>query len=254
MGMKERLAPMAADFQNGIRKAALSGMIDESGNIAGTSKVFGYVCNIHEDDEKEFGGTVDVQEYNYDGTEEGERVGFHEGVRLSAIQNNKNGYRIIPQLYSDVVITQDPSTLEEYVIMFSHINLAQIVSCEKVVVGVTERESPVETENGLEKDYDELNETGAKSQTTYSSNTIRSSVGSKDGESYTEITPGLVKVNGDDTWAVRYNELYDFLSELCQKLASGTVPALGSPLSTAPQIGQMASKIQKMQSKKVKLS
>lgn len=254
MGMKERLAPMMSDFQNGIRKAALSGMVDESGNIAGTSKVFGYVCNIHTDDEPEFGGTVDVQEYNYDGTEEGNRVGFHEGVRLSAIQNNKDGYRIIPQLYSDVVITQDPSTLEEYVIMYSHINIAQIVSCEKVVVGVTEREKPVETENGLEKDYDELKETGAKSSTTYQSGMIKNSVSSKNGGSYTEITPDLVKVNGDDAWAVRYNELYDFLNELCQKIASGTVPSLGAPLSTAPQIGQMVSKIQKMQSHKVKLS
>lgn len=254
MGMKERLAPMAADFQNGIRRAALSGIVDEAGNIAGTSKVFGYVCNIHPDDESEFGGTVDVQEYNYDGTEEGNRVGFHEGVKLSAIQNNKDGYRIVPQLYSDVVITQDPSTLEEYVIMYSHINIAQIVSCEKVVVGVTEREEPIETENGLEKDYDELKETGAKSSSTYTSGSIKNSVSSKNGEAYTEIGQGLVKVNGEDTWAVRYNELYDFLSELCQKIASGTVPSLGSPLSTAPQIGQMASKIPKMQSKKVKLS
>lgn len=254
MSMKERLAPIMPDFQNGIRKAALQGLIDENGSLAGTSKTFGYVCFIHPDDEPELGGTVDVQEYNYDGEEEGNRVGFHEGVRLSAIQNNKDGYRIIPQLYSDVIIVQDPSNLQEYVIMYSHINIAQIISCEKVVVGVTEREEPVETEDGLEKDYDELDETGAKTSSTYTSKNIRHDVCSKKGGSYIEIDPSMVKLNGEETEAVRYKELLAFLQELCEKIASGTVPTLGAPLSTAPQIGQMVSKIPKMQSHKVKLS
>lgn len=254
MSMRERLAPMMSDFQNGIRKTALRGLVDEFGSIAGTSKVFGYVCNIHSDDEEEFGGTVDVQEYNYSGQEEGNSVGFHEGVRLSAIQNNKDGYRIVPQLYSDVVIIQDPANLQEYVIMYSHVNIIQMVSCEKAVIGVTEREKPVETTEGLEKDYDELNETGAKTSSTYTSGSIRHEVASKGGSSYVEIDPSLVKLNGEETEAVRYKELLSFLQELCQNIAAGTVPSLGAPLSTAPQIGQMVSKIPKMQSQKVKLS
>ena len=138
--------------------------------------------------------------------------------------------------------------------MYSHINIAQIVSCEKVVIGVTEREKPVETDDGLQKDYDELNETGAKTNSLYTSGCIRHEVSSKDGSSYVEIEPSLVKLNGEETEAVRYKELLSFLQELCEKIASGTVPSLGAPLSTAPQIEQMVSKIPKMQSHKVKLS
>lgn len=245
-----------SDIMKGIRNIAFQGMLDQRGSIFGTSKILGYVCAIHDENDKnvKLRGTIDVQEYNYDENEGEERGGFHEGVLISAIQNNKDGYRIIPQLYSDVIIVQEPSSLEEYVLMYSHVKVVQLQSCEEIKIGVVEREKPVETSDGLEKDYDELSETGDKSISTYTSQSIRHSVVNKNGESYVEIGPGNVSLNGNESEAVRYKELCSFLKKLCKYIESGKVPSQGSPLDTAPQIGAMASEVEKMMSKKVKLS
>lgn len=128
--------------------------------------IVGYVCAIHgEDDEDEsLRGTVDVQEYNCDANDvNGQPIGFHQGVLLSAIQGNKDGYLIIPQLYSDVIVRQDPSTLEEYVTMYSHVSVIKVQTHDEIVHTVTEYEDFNETNDGLEKDYDELEKTGNKS-------------------------------------------------------------------------------------------
>lgn len=251
-----RLDKYKSDIARNVRNMAFQGLMDKNGAIFGTSKILGYVCAIHGDDDENVSlrGTVDVQEYNYDENEGEIGAGFHEGVLISAIQNNKDGYRIIPQLYSDVIIVQEPSSLEEYVLMYSHVKVVQIQSCEEINVGVVEREPAKETDDGLEKDYDELSETGNKSMSHYDSQSIKHSVSNKNGKSYINITADGVELNGDESNAVRYKELCSFLKKLCKYLETGKVPSQGAPLDTAPQIGAMASEIEKMMSKGVKLS
>lgn len=184
MGMKERMAPYGDQIRNGIRSAALGGMMDKFGGVNGTSKVLGYVCGYHGNDDPDplLRNTVDVQEYDYDAKDyNGNAVGFHEGVKLSAIQGNA-GMFVVPQLYSNVIITSNPSTHEEYVLKYTHAQLIQMQSVEEVNLGVTEYEPFVENERGIEKDYYELEQAESKQRTStvYRSDSVVTRVENKD--------------------------------------------------------------------------
>lgn len=161
-------------YRDFIQRTALRGQLDSEGNLLGTRKITGYVAKIHEDDDDELKGTIDVQEFNYDAKddEDFEGAGLHEGVRLCATQTNEGGVLIVPLLFSEVVITQNPSDQEEYVIGWSHAKAIQLDSHETIHFGVTEYEDFVETEDGLEKDYNELEETGKKTSTDYTAESI----------------------------------------------------------------------------------
>lgn len=175
---------------NTIQGLARTGIVDQEGAPLGTRKKMGYVCDIHldDDEEEELRGTIDVQEFGeYAEDNHGDAVGYHEGVMLSAIPGNENGIRIIPQLYSLVVFVQDPVTLEEYVIMFTSAQKVQLNATENISMGVTGYEEFNETEDGLEKDYDELEETGEKTRTIYTKDKISHSV-TKDDEGVVEET------------------------------------------------------------------
>ncbi len=167
MGMRERMAPYGDTIRNGIRSAALSGMMDKFGGMNGTSKILGYVCGYHDNDDPDpqLRNTVDVQEYDYDAKDyNGNAVGFHEGVKLSAIQGN-TGMFVVPQLYSNVVIVSNPHTQEEYVLKYTSAQLIQMQSVDEVNLGVTEYEPFVENERGIEKDYYELDQAESKNRT-----------------------------------------------------------------------------------------
>lgn len=165
-------------YKDFIQRTALRGQLDPEGNLIGTRKITGYVAKIHEDDDDELKGTIDVQEFNYDAKddEDFEGAGLHEGVRLCATQTNEGGVLIVPLLFSEVVITQNPSDQEEYVIGWSHAKAIQLNSHETIHFGVTEYEDFVETEDGLEKDYNELEETGKKTSTDYTAESIKDEV------------------------------------------------------------------------------
>ena len=142
MALREKLAKYNDVIERAIRKTALQGRVDQFGNLAGTSRVFGYVCKIHDNDDPDenLRNTVDVQEYNYDEEDyDDQAVGFHEGVLLSAIQGTK-GFFIVPQLFSEVVIVQDPANKVEYVTMYSHAKIIQLQSVDEVNIGVKEYE------------------------------------------------------------------------------------------------------------------
>lgn len=171
-------------YRDFIQQTALRGQLDPEGNLNGTRKIIGYVAKIHEDGE--LAGTIDVQEFNYDsGDQEFDGAGYHEGVKLCATKTNEGGVLIVPLLFSEVVITQNPSDQEEYVIAWSHAKAVQLDSHETLHFGVTEYEDFVETDDGLEKDYNELEETGKKSSTDYTAESIRDEV-SVDGEGFVE--------------------------------------------------------------------
>lgn len=163
-------------IREAIRKIAWRGMVDnDTGAVVGTGKVTGYVAKIHTDGD--LAGTIDVQEYVTLATDEPQELGmgYHEGVYLSAIQDNSKGMVIIPKLYSEVVVTPDPDTGIEYVTMFSHVDVIQLDSHETISIGVKERE---DFDEGDEEgpDVHELEETGVATNTTYTKDSIITTV------------------------------------------------------------------------------
>ena len=171
----------SGDIKSAINAIAKNGITDPNGAIRGTQKIIGYVCAIHEDGE--LAGTIDVQEYNFEPDEyinKGTR--HHKGVLLSAIQENEDGVWIVPMMFSDVMIVRNPTDGHEYVIMYSHAKKIQWKAHEDIEIGVTEVEDFVETDDGLDKDYNELEPTGNKTSTHYNSTSIIDKVTSKDDE------------------------------------------------------------------------
>ena len=168
-----------------IRQIAFHKLVNPRNNvIKNTAKISGFVVKIHTDGE--LCGTVDVQEYTHTLTDkqaidDGLPVGLHEGVYLSAIQNNENGLVVIPYLYSDVVITTDPETLREYVIQYSHADTIQVDAHNKVIIGATETKEWEDSEDT--PDVDELEKTGVHAHTTYTPVSILSEVAKGEGES-----------------------------------------------------------------------
>lgn len=190
-----------------------------------TSRVTGYVVKVHTDASDELCGTVDVQEYlsnleDLQAKEKGLNVGLHEGVYLSAIQNNENGIVTIPFLYSDVVIGTDPDTLKEYVIQYSHADTVQIDAHGKIVIGVTETEDYEESEDT--PDYNELKKTGVHAHTTYTPRSALTEVAAsnkKEEQSKLELTPEKVEVAHDKAATVLDNEKAAVLYDKSQLIA-----------------------------------
>lgn len=188
-------------IRDAIKRIAWHTISDpNTGLIKDSAKITGYVAKIHTDGE--LAGTIDVQEFvtlAIDSTDE-RRIGYHEGVYLSAIQNNAKGMLVIPKLYSEVTITIDPESRIEYVSMFSHVDIIQLDSYEKVTVGVTEREE-YDTSDENSPDIEELEETGVHSKTTYLKDSIVSEVQGEDAANHTLQTIDTSKhtiVVGDD--------------------------------------------------------
>lgn len=196
-----------------IKLIARKGVVDpKSGVVKNTEKTSGYVIKIHDDPSEELYGTVDVQEWtdlgvvrNYE-EENGSttvedadadvKIGYHEGVMLSAIPNNENGIVIMPMLYSDVVFVTDPVSGNEYITHISHASKIQFDSHEAITVGVTET---VEMQEGDDTpDYNELDKTGNESHTSYAPNQAKTTVKNKDGlESFIDVTGESVDIKHD---------------------------------------------------------
>lgn len=172
----------AQKLANAVKGLARKEMLDRNGIPRYTGRKCGYVCNVYPEGD-EWEGTVDVQEFRYDEDPEEENVipGLHEHVRISAIQNNKSGYMLVPQMYSEVIFVQDPSSQEEYIISFSHVDVIQLQSHQKVSVGVSETEEFVEGEDD-DKDFDNLDKTGLSAHTFYDKDCIKEVVTEHDKE------------------------------------------------------------------------
>jgi hypothetical protein len=212
MSLAGEINKISGDVHKAINRIAKQGVTDMTGMPRGTRKISGYICNIHTDGD--LIGTVDVQEYNYEPGEYSiDGVGHHEGVFLSAIQNNQQGYLIVPMLFSDVIITQNPSDGREYVVMYSHAQQIRLSAFSlegdndgKVELGVTEVKQFEETDNGLTNDYDELETTKNKTSTIYTAQSIIDQIASSnDTDGYKEektstqkeITVGDTKITID---------------------------------------------------------
>lgn len=188
MSLQGEINKYSGEIKRAINQIARQGMSGPNGTPMGTEKIIGYVCAINT--EGDLIGTVDVQEYNNnddDLTFPG--AGHHKGVLLSAIQNNQEGYLIVPQLFSEVVIVKNPYDGQEYVIMYSHAKKMQFLTHStktdddgEIQIGVTEVEDFVETDDGLDKDFNELEPTKNKTLTKYTSKNIYTQITSPDDE------------------------------------------------------------------------
>lgn len=206
--MKKDISNLNANetIYEAIRQIALHKLVNPHTNvIKNTSKISGFVVKVHTDASDELCGTVDVQEYLSDLSEKqyldnGLPVGLHEGVYLSAIQNNENGLVIIPYLYSDVVITTDPDTLREYVIQYSHADTVQIDAHNQVIIGATETKEWEDSEDG--PDVHELEKTGVYAHTVYTPKSALTEVakGESDADkSSIEVTADQILSKHDKT-------------------------------------------------------
>lgn len=233
-----------------IRQIALHKLVNPKNNvIKNTSRISGYVTKIHTDENDELYGTVDVQEYNdslanNQARDEGLPVGLHEGVFLSAIQNNDNGLITIPYLNSDVVIATDPDTLKEYVVAYSHADTVQIDTHTKTIIGVTETKEFEESEDS--PDVDQLEKTGLHAHTEYTKEHAKTEVAKSDKneeKSIFEVTADQIKAQHDKAQIVldakeilaKYNAKEIVINDKGVYLGSGkaTEPAvLGNQLAT----------------------
>lgn len=188
MSLRGQINKVSGEIKRSVNQMVAGNMTDLHGAIRGTKKIFGYVCEIHE--EGDLAGTVDVQEFGYEPDEYTYKgAGLHKGVLLSAIQNNQEGVRIVPMLFSEVVLIESPTDRKEYVLMYSHASQIRHTAHSiegkddgSIELGVTEVEDFVETDDGLEKDYNELEPTKNKTNTLYTATSITDQVISPDDE------------------------------------------------------------------------
>lgn len=188
MSLSGEINKISGDVRRAINHIARQGMVELDGVPRGTKKIIGYVCAIHE--EGDLAGTVDVQEFNYEPDEYSyQGAGHHKGVLLSAIQNNDKGYLIVPMLYSEVVIVQNPIDGHEYVLMYSHAQKIKLLTNSLqgdddglVEIGVTEVEKFIETDDGLDKDFDEVEPTKNKTSTRYTATSVVDRITSPEDE------------------------------------------------------------------------
>ena len=196
-----------ATIREAIQRIALHGIANKDGKLYDVGQIVGYVKAIHLDGE--YAGTIDVQEYigSVIDAQDNPDAGFHENVYLSAIQDNTKGYVILPKLYSDVIIVRDPDSGREYVTMFSHVDLIQLDSHDKVVIEVKERDDfDPDDENG--PDIDELEETGVYSKTVYEKDKITTEVTDGEDNTMTEVIDTEKKkvTAGDDASTAEINQ------------------------------------------------
>lgn len=192
-------------IREAIRAIALKGVVNRNtGTVRGTSKVTGFVAKVHTDESDELFGTIDVQEYPDWALEESKDapIGYHEGVLLTSIQNDMNGYVIIPKLHSDVLVSKDPETGNEYVTMFSHVDLIQLDSHENVSIGVREREE-YNPDDENSPDIHELELTGIQSNTTYTKDAIVTIVNTEKDKPEAAVTQILG--NGGDGLEIKHD-------------------------------------------------
>lgn len=198
-------------IRESIERIAHHKLMDSKNTIKGTRKITGYVAKINTDGE--LAGTIDVQEYLNDvGTalpnDDGVRLGYHQGVYLSSLQDNSNGFLIVPKLYSDVVIFSDPASRREYVVMVSHVDVIRLDAHDTITVGVREREAYDEgDENG--KTVEELDDTGVFSQTSYTKNSVMTEVQGEDDANHSSLLIDGEKIEavaGDDKSSLKVSQ------------------------------------------------
>lgn len=131
-------------------------------------------------------------------------------IPLSAIPGLSKGQMIIPTIKSDVTVIWAVGTGNASILSFSHIDTYNIISTKEVNIGVIS-----ETPNN-EVDYNELEDDGNKSKTTYTNSSITSTtsneadtatqtifpdkITSEVGSSKVEVGKGEIKESVEDSY------------------------------------------------------
>lgn len=254
MSLKGKMMGVAGNFMEAVQQISGRGIKDFRGNVIGTQKIFGYVSAIHDGnvDDEALKWTVDVAEYKYD-PDFPDSGFYHEGCLITAIRDNKEGVMMVPSLGSEVIVEVDPETNEEYVTMFSHVDIINLNSHKNINIAVVETEDiDTTTEDG--DDYDELQKTGKSSVTKYDPDKIESEV--KDGDGGSKVaqsaskfsvnvcdeggfeigSDGIPHVNGSSKHLVLHEQLTSTLNSLCSALKTlkvDTTTGLVLPTFTA---------------------
>lgn len=202
MSLQGNINKVAPEFLKAMQNAAMRGRVDNDGSAHGVKKIQGYVCGVHDfdDDDESLRGTVDVQEFEHEWDDEDDYIdgaGYHAGVLCSAINANSDGVWLMPMMYSEVVIVRDPSTMLEYVMMYSHVDIIHLQSHKTIKVGVTETEEYQEGESG--PDFEELPETGNATSTDYDKDQILDTVKTKNGEVTVKKTIDGIEIKAKDS-------------------------------------------------------
>ena len=237
-------------FYDMIRDVARRGLVEHTGIPVGTGKVACYVCEVHdgECEDEELRWTVDCMELDYDTEPQEGAEGYHPNVLLCASNTNANGFILVPELNSEVIIEKSPDNGYEYVAFVSRV--AQVIcdSTASVKISCTEREPFSYTDDGLEKDYDELDETGNKTSIELDKDKVRTDVITESDSTYMEQTKDKfffgsedVQFNGSTYHAVLFEKLKIVLNKFIQYVSTAT--AAGSPLSTAANISALAQEL-----------
>lgn len=240
-------------IKEAIRKIALGRSISRidmsptgTGGVGTTRMIHGYVAKIHDDpSDEEFaqlGGTIDVGEYP-DETASTEHI-IHKGVLLSGVKDNSGGFLIIPTLFSDVTIVSDAATRYMYVLNFSHADVIQLQAHNEVTVGVTQTED-LDPRSNDAPDYDQLEPTGNRTQTTYATTSIDTVAADQNGKQATvHIDPEAIKQVVDkaeaNMWADKVETKVgsQALTVTGQKITIGAEDA-SEPLVLGNQLAQL---------------
>lgn len=218
-----------AEVREAIRKIALGKMFDhQTGALLNTRRITGFVKKIHSDSGDELYGTVDVQEFMetaIPNEDDNAKIGYHEGVFLSAIQDNSKGMLIIPKLYSEVTIAMDPVSKREFVTMFSHVDLIQMDAGEKIQIGVTEKE-PFDENSEDGDDIPDLKDTGVHAKTVYAKDSISTEIADKSSSTKIDGTVSDLKIStGKGKTSAEFTENQSLLKtgSSMVKVSDGTV-------------------------------
>jgi hypothetical protein len=140
-------------------------------------------------------------------------------IPLSAIPGLSKGQMTIPTIKSDVTVLWAVGTGNASILSFSHIDTYNIISTKEVNIGVTS-----ETPND-EVDYNELEDDGNKSGTTYTNSSITSMVSNKT-DSATKMSSEI----GSSKVEIEKEQIKDSVGDSYEKLDTSGITLEGKQI------------------------
>ena len=146
-------------------------------------------------------------------------------VRIPEIPINAKGQVIVPTIKSDVTVLWAVGTGNASILSFSHIDTYNTISTKEVNIGVTS-EIPDDS-----VDYNELQEDGNKSVTTYTNSSITSTVLDKTGSATSSITTDKITSEvGSSKMEVGKEQIKESVGNSYEKLDNSGVTIEGQQI------------------------
>lgn len=146
-------------------------------------------------------------------------------IPLSAIPGLNKGQMIIPTLKSDVTVLWAVGTGNASILSFSHIDTHNIISTKEVNIGVIS-----ETPNN-EVDYNEWEDDGNKSNTTYTNSLITSTTSNKTDSATQIIAPDkITSETGSSKVEVGKEQIKESVGDSYEKLDTSGITLEGKQI------------------------